>query len=228
MQEKKQNVTIKGTQNGLTLLINDLCSFDEALAELKQVVESSRPNREDPIVSVNVELGNRYLTEKQKEQLKQIIHEGNRLAIDTIESNVITREEALKWKEESQVKAIHRIVRSGQVLEVTGDLLLIGDVNPGGMVVSTGDVYIMGNLRGTAHAGANGDRQAVIAAAYMKPSQLRIADYISRAPDYETTGVYMECGFISEKEDKIVIDRLQVLSHLRKDLSSFERRMQNG
>ncbi len=228
MQEKKQNVTIKGRQNGLTLLINDLCSFDEALAELKQVVESSRPNREDPIVSVNVELGNRYLTEKQKEQLKQIIHEGNRLAIDTIESNVITREEALKWKEESQVKAIHRIVRSGQVLEVTGDLLLIGDVNPGGMVVSTGDVYIMGNLRGTAHAGANGDRQAVIAAAYMKPSQLRIADYISRAPDYETTGVYMECGFISEKEDKIVIDRLQVLSHLRKDLSSFERRMQNG
>jgi|SRR5690625_3109213 len=228
MQEKKQNVTIKGRQNGLTLLINDLCSFDEALAELKQVVESSRPNREDPIVSVNVELGNRYLTEKQKEQLKQIIHEGNRLAIDTIESNVITREEALKWKEESQVKAIHRIVRSGQVLEVTGDLLLIGDVNPGGMVVSTGDVYIMGNLRGTAHASANGDRQAVIAAAYMKPSQLRIADYISRAPDYETTGVYMECGFISEKEDKIVIDRLQVLSHLRKDLSSFERRMQNG
>src|SRR5690625_5396042 len=91
MQEKKQNVTIKGRQNGLTLLINDLCSFDEALAELKQVVESSRPNREDPIVSVNVELGNRYLTEKQKEQLKQIIHEGNRLAIDTIESNVIDR-----------------------------------------------------------------------------------------------------------------------------------------
>src|SRR5699024_6098067 len=130
--------------------------------------------------------------------------------------------------------------RSGQVLRVEGDLLLIGDVNPGGKVVATGDIYIMGNLRGIAHAGINGNRKAIIAAsymkptqlriadyisrswvgfmydaammAYMKPTQLRIADYISRAPDYETDGVYMECGFIDEEKDIILIDRLQVLS----------------
>src|SRR5690625_1214744 len=154
--------------------------------------------------------------------------EKSNLTIQSIESNVVLREDALKWKEESQVKAFNRIVRSGQVLETVGDILLIGDVNPGGKVVSTGNVYIMGNLRGIAHAGVNGDRNAVIAAAYMKPSQLRIADYISRAPDYESTGVYMECGLISKEQDKIVIDRLQVLTHMRKDLSSFERRMQNG
>src|SRR5699024_10424628 len=92
------------------------------------------------------------------------------------------------------IKAFNRVVRSGQVLRVEGDLLLIGDVNPGGKVVATGDIYIMGNLRGIAHAGINGNRKAIIAASYMKPTQLRIADYISRAPDYETDGVYMECG----------------------------------
>src|SRR5690625_3392608 len=228
MQERKQLITIKGTRDGLTFFINDSCSFEDALTELEQVIKNSRPKRDDPVVSVTVELGNRYLTEKQKQQLEKVINEENRLSILTIDSNVISRQEALQWKDESQIKAINRIVRSGQVLEVSGDLLLIGDVNPGGMVVSTGNVYIMGNLRGIAHAGVNGDRKAVIAAAYMKPSQLRIADYISRAPDYESTGVYMECGLISKEQDKIVIDRLQVLTHMRKDLSSFERRMQNG
>src|SRR5690625_3993362 len=121
-----------------------------------------------------------------------------------------------------------RLVRSGQVLEVTGDLLLVGDVNPGGKVVATGNIYILGNLRGIAHAGVNGDRNAVIVASYMKPRQLRIDDYMSRAPDYETTGVYMECGMIDEKENKIVIDRLQALMQKRLDLSTFERRMNNG
>ncbi|HLT55998.1 MAG TPA: septum site-determining protein MinC, partial [Bacillota bacterium] len=124
--------------------------------------------------------------------------------------------------------AVRKIVRSGQVLEITGDLLLIGDVNPGGKVVSTGNVYILGNLYGIAHAGAAGDRKAIIAASYMKPTQLRIADYISRAPDYESDGVYMECGLIDEEQDKIVIDRIQVLSRNRREISGFERRILNG
>ena len=145
-----------------------------------------------------------------------------------MEAKVILREDALSWKEDTQIKTYNRLVRSGQVLEVTGDLLLIGDVNPGGKVISTGNIFIMGHLYGTAHAGVNGDRKAVIVASYMKPTQLRIADYISRSPDYESSGVYMECGLIDEDQDKIIIDRLQVLTYMRKDLSGFERRMQNG
>lgn len=62
----------------------------------------------------------------------------------------------------------------------------------------------------------------------MKPTQLRIADYISRAPDYESDGVYMECGLIDEEQDKIVIDRIQVLSRNRREISGFERRILNG
>lgn len=57
-------------------------------------------------------------------------------------------------------------------MEVEGDLLLVGDVNPGGKVISTGNIYIMGNLYGIAHAGVMGDREAFITASYMKPTQL--------------------------------------------------------
>lgn len=227
MVDQKKLITIKGTRNGLTLFIDDLCSFEEALRELHDIILASQPKETEPIVSVTVELGNRYLQEFQKKQLLEIVGAKNRLQIQAFESNVIPKSEALKWQEESEVKIFNRIIRSGQVLKVEGDLLLVGDVNPGGKIVSTGNIYVMGNLRGIAHAGANGDIKAIIAASHMKPSQLRIADYISRAPDYETAGVYMECGFFDEVQDKIVIDSIKVLSKMRKDLSGFERRMQN-
>ncbi|MFB4166608.1 septum site-determining protein MinC [Virgibacillus sp. JSM 102003] len=228
MLDRKQMITIKGTKDGLTLFIEDQGSFEAVMDELSDKLAENNPKQDEPVVSVTVKLGNRYLNDQQKEQLSELIGNKNRFFIQSFDSEVIRRDEALNWKEDSDIKSINRIVRSGQVLEIVGDLLLIGDVNPGGKVVTTGNIFIMGSLRGIAHAGLNGDREAVIAASYMKPSQLRIADYISRAPDYESEGVYMECGLIDEKQDKIVIDRLQVLSHKRKDISGFERRMQNG
>lgn len=228
MLENKQFVTIKGTRDGLTLFLDDSCTFRELLDELQQIISMSQRNEDERVVQVTVQLGYRYLQKDQKEELTNLIGDNSGLAVEKFESKVILKEEALKWKDESEVKVMDQIVRSGQVLEVSGDLLLVGDVNPGGEVVATGNIYILGNLLGIAHAGSKGDKRAVIVASYMKPSQLRIAHYISRAPDYESVGIYMECGLIDEKQDKIVIDRLQALSYMRKDLSGFERRMQNG
>src|SRR5690625_88227 len=228
MLENKQFVTIKGTRDGLTIFLDDSCTFEVLLEELREILSKSQQKKDEPIVQVTVQLGYRYLKENQKEELIGLISEDSGLAVDKIESKVILKEEALQWKDETEVKVMDRIVRSGQILEVTGDLLLVGDVNPGGQVVATGNIYILGNLLAIAHAGSKGDKNAVIVASYMKPNQLRIADYISRAPDYESIGLHMECGLIDEKQDKIIIDRLQVLSHMRKDLNGFERRMQNG
>lgn len=224
----KNYVTIKGTRDGLTLFIDDRCSFEDACRELKEKLSDNRPHKDEQVVNVTVNLGNRYVYEDQEESLKKIITEDKRFTVQSFESNVILRDEAIAMLEDTAIKVVNRIVRSGQVLEIKGDLLLIGDVNPGGKVVSTGNIYIMGSLHGIAHAGVNGDRNAIITASYMNPSQLRIADYISRAPDYESDGVYMECGLIDSEKDKIIIDRLQVLAHKRKSLSGFERRISNG
>jgi len=78
-------------------------------------------------------------------------------------------------------------------------------------------------LKGIAHAGCYGNNQAVISASIMKPSQLRISDCINRAPDHyqEEEKREMECAYIDEK-DQIVIDRLQVLMHLRPNLTRLE------
>lgn len=228
MSNKKPIVTIKGTKDGLTLHIDDTCSFDDVLYELDEKISQNYVDEDQPMITVNIQLGNRYLDEEQEEQLKDLIRNHNKLVIQSIHSNVMTKDEALEWNKDKEITPIFKVVRSGQVLDVRGDLLLVGDVNPGGKVIATGNIYVMGNLQGIAHAGVNGNQQAVIAAAYMKPNQLRIADFISRSPDYDTEGVYMECGYIDQAQEKIMIDRLQLLAQKRPEMNGVERRMLNG
>ena len=74
-------------------------------------------------------------------------------------------------------------LRSGQVLQLTDSIFLLGDVNPGAQVVSAGDIFIWGRLRGIAHAGVTGDEQSVVAALDLDPTQLRIASHIAIAPE---------------------------------------------
>lgn len=79
---------------------------------------------------------------------------------------------------------IHRgTLRSGDHLQSEGSVLLLGDVNPGAQISAAGHVLVWGRLRGVAHAGCNGDREARIAALQLRPLQLRIAGAVARGPD---------------------------------------------
>ena len=74
-------------------------------------------------------------------------------------------------------------VRSGQTLEFAGNIVILGDVNPGAYVIASGDIIVMGRLHGVVHAGAEGEERAVVIGTSFNPSQLRIAQYIGRSPD---------------------------------------------
>lgn len=221
--KKKQLVTIKGTKSGLSLHLNDNCSYDELKKELQsRLNESSNMHEEKQDIHVNVELGNRYVTDDQKRELTELIQAKRNLSVHAIRSNIITRQEAAKWAEEKEIISVTSIIRSGQILKVPGDLLLIGDVNPGGKVIAGGNIFIMGKLKGIAHAGFNGNDRAIVAASVMRPSQLRISSLITRAPDQypDTEKHEMECAYIDNSV--IMIDRLQVLTQVRPNLTNLE------
>jgi septum site-determining protein MinC len=100
-------------------------------------------------------------------------------------------------------------VRSGQKLASSGNIVILGDVNPGAEIVAGGNIVVMGCLRGMAHAGALGDERAVISAYRLRPTQLRIADHITRPPDNEVVTVKNpEVARI--RDDKVVIEKLKI------------------
>lgn len=77
---------------------------------------------------------------------------------------------------------IRRTLRSGRAVYSAGHVVVYGDVNPGAEIIASGDVIVWGRLRGTVHAGAEGDEAAVVCALDMTPTQLRIGGYIVTSP----------------------------------------------
>lgn len=64
----------------------------------------------------------------------------------------------------SETKFHRGSLRSGQKLETEGSLVILGDVNSGAEVIASDNIVVLGALRGLAHAGAKGNKQAIVAA----------------------------------------------------------------
>jgi septum site-determining protein MinC len=219
-QVNNHYVTIKGTKAGLILNLDDNCSFEHLLSELetKLIHPSENQKTDGPKIPVNVKVGKRYLTDRQEELLRKIIYQKKNLLVEVIESDVLTKQEAEYMKRENEITSVNRMVRSGQILKVQGDLLLIGDVNPGGYVAATGNIFVMGAMKGIAHAGCEGRTSAVVAASVMIPSLVRIADRIFQ--DEEDEQEYSgRCVFLDEEDDEIKLDRLHRLHQIRPGLN---------
>jgi septum site-determining protein MinC len=74
---------------------------------------------------------------------------------------------------------ISKTIRSGTRIEYPGNIVIVGDINPGAEVIAEGNVVVWGRVRGVIHAGAKGNRNAFICALDLSANQLRIADEVS-------------------------------------------------
>lgn len=222
MSQKRQHVTIKGTKDGLVFQLDDYCAYSSLLKELQEKLSSKHyKDAEGRKTDVIVDSGNRYLVEKQKEEITNIITSGRNLIVKAFHSRVLSKEEAEQERQKSQIVTLTRMIRSGQVVKVTGDVILIGDVNPGGTIMATGNIYIMGALRGVAHAGYEGDDEAVIIASLMAPAQLKISEKMKQFHMEEDDECLMATAYLSE-QITIHIGHVHELIHIRPELTNYE------
>ncbi len=80
---------------------------------------------------------------------------------------------------------LNQTLRSGQTVTSDGNIVVIGDANPGSEIVARGDVTVWGVLGGIAHAGSKGNSNAVIRALKLNAIQLRIANCYARRVNTE-------------------------------------------
>ena len=95
-------------------------------------------------------------------------------------------------------------LRSGQKIEVEGSIVIIGDVNAGAEVIAADNIAIIGTLRGLAHAGAKGNKEAIITASTLDAVQLRISNIVKEL-DMNEEFVY-DNAYIYVDGDEIIID----------------------
>ena len=109
-----------------------------------------------------------------------------------------------KEVETSETKFYRGSLRSGKKIEFEGSIVIIGDVNSGAEVIASENIVILGNLRGLAHAGAKGNKKAIIATNKIECPQLRIANIVK---EIEKEDIDQEYKYASvDEENKIILE----------------------
>lgn len=124
---------------------------------------------------------------------------------EIIEESSKASEEQFEGIQCGMTKFVNGTLRSGRLVEYSGNIVIIGDVNPGALIQANGNIVVLGTLRGVAHAGMDGNLDAVVAAYNLQPTQLRIGNLIARPPD-SVESQYKLPEVAKVRDGEVVID----------------------
>ena len=199
MNETNSLIQIKGLRDGLLVSLDDAPWEEQRVALLTQVDAqiaffqgarlaldvASQVLHVNELVDLRDQLSERGISlwaviseSPTTEKTAQLLGLATRISKPRPEEG---RKFAVEDIGEETAMLLHRTIRSGTRIEFAGHVVILGDVNPGAEIVSEGNILVWGRLRGMVHAGAKGNRNAVICALELSPTQLRIADEVSAA-----------------------------------------------
>lgn len=130
----------------------------------------------------------RYPDDSEPQSKKNEVIEGEIQIVEVEEMEDL--EELRKHDRETEklpTLYIHRTLRSGQSISSEGNIVIIGDVNPGAEVIAKGDITVWGILAGIAQAGSDGNVYSKIRALKLNAIQIRIGNIFARRPDTVNT-----------------------------------------
>ena len=197
MNETNSLIQIKGLRDGLLVSLDDAPWEQQRVALLTQVDNqpaffqgarlaldvASQVLHVNELVELRDQLSERGISlwaviseSPTTETTAQLLGMATRISKPRPEEN---RQFSVEDLGEETALFLNRTLRSGTRIEFAGHVVILGDVNPGAEIIAEGNVIIWGRLRGMVHAGAKGNKAAVICALDLSPTQLRIADEVS-------------------------------------------------
>lgn len=199
-------IQVKGTKEGIQVLLDDELGLEEAKQLITEKFESTKDFFKTGKVNINIR--SNTLSEFEiyllQTTVKEILGEDTEVTFAQKEEEK-KAETAVNFTDDGLQEGITKFyqgtVRSGQRIDAQGNLVVIGDTNPGSELVAAGNIIVMGTIKGVVHAGADGNRDAIVVALNLSPTQLRIADIITRSPDGEKARTEMipEVAFIKDE-----------------------------
>ena len=170
-------------------MLDNALAFDTLLEEIRQKFVESEKFFKNAKIAISFE--GRALSEDEQYAVIDVIQQNTTISIVCIIDHDDLMDEVIRRRMDTYV-AMHSpqtgqfykgTLRSGQQFESETSLIVLGDVNPGAKVIAKGNIVVLGALKGTAYAGADGDSSCFVAALSMNPVQIKIGDYIGRSAD---------------------------------------------
>ena len=199
-------VSINLRKNEIVIKIAEDAEQKKIISELtKKLSDLKKLYKED---KTTIKIVGKVLKNKEIDEIQELIKEKIDVDIDfdmpkSLGLSSITR----TFKQEvaiSETKFHRGSLRSGQRLETEGSIVIIGDVNSGAEVIASDNIVVLGNLRGLAHAGAKGNKNAIIAAGKLDAVQLRISNIVKEI-DRDEEPVHRQ-AYVFVEDDKIIIE----------------------
>jgi septum site-determining protein MinC len=163
---------LRGTAGGLNLLLEPLDTPDSVatMLETRAALLSE---------TVEIELGGAVSWDVMRVVLEHIQKAGGR--VSSLRPPRETSKDSSISSNKTEV--VPRTMRAGMRIEKAGNVIVLGDINPGAELIAGGDIIVSGTLRGMAHAGVSGRESAIIYAQRIAAPQVRIAHALARAPE---------------------------------------------
>ncbi|TWW14034.1 cell division inhibitor [Dellaglioa algida] len=185
-----QSVILKGYKDGYEIILKQDFGLDKILVELRELFDNlsaEKKNADDTVISFDIKTENRLFTAEEKQKIEKIISEYHNFKVHKIESEVMTIEDANILKENDNVHLSYRTIRSGQIVDLKGDVLFLGKLHQGGQLRATGNVFVMGEVQGVIHAGFENDTDSIIVGDVSAASQVRIGELVDIIDDEKVT-----------------------------------------
>lgn len=203
---KNNSININLKKDEILIKLNDKMSQEEIIEALrKKLPELKKFYKEE---KNPIKVTGKILKNKEIDEIESLIKEKIDVEIDFDMPKSLGLSEIKRVYDKeiavSETKFHRGSLRSGQKIEVEGSLVVLGDVNSGAEVVASDNIVVLGTLRGLAHAGAKGNKQAVVAAGLFDAVQIRIANIVREIVRDEETMHKQAC--ISIVGDKIIIE----------------------
>jgi septum site-determining protein MinC len=205
-----------GSNSEMIIDLSRFSNLEDMKIELERSLSILEKYADEDLVCIDT--GSKRLTERQLRELESILREHG-LGLKELRNSQRSGQgdfgpEAMcpvahDLLEPGETALIYRHLRSGQKFFTRGNVVILGDINPGAEVIAGGNILVMGALKGMAHAGALGDETSVVAAFRLSPIQLRIANHITRPPDGEKI-VVNNPELARIRAGKVVIEKLKI------------------
>lgn len=200
----EDKIVLKGNKDGLNVLIdmNAFKDFSDMLDILEQKLSRGKRFYKGCTLKITMQL--KFVSEREIRKLKDILFEEFLIKDCIFEDIEENQSKIFTGIYEGRTKFLRKTVRSGQVISYTGNIVIIGDVNPGSEIFAAGNIIVLGSLKGDVHAGVNGNEKSIIAAFRLEPKVLQIANIMTRAPENDEKPDYPEVAKI--KGNSIIVE----------------------
>ena len=202
----KNIISVQTKKDSVNIKINEEATQKQILQELKKkLTELKELYQED---NTPIYITGKVLKNEEIEQIQALVQKAIPVEVK-FETPRILGLHGIKKTFNKEILAsetkFHRgSLRSGQKIEFEGSLVILGDVNAGAEVLAGENIVVLGILRGMAHAGAKGNKEAIIAAASIESAQIRIADIVKEIEKSEIQNEIKTCAYVNEEAQVIL------------------------